>query len=119
MRMVPFFLELELDKKMLTITVEQLQNFADADGYCRYDITAGERRAVVYVNVEYEDPHLPVIPQDLETYYEAIHYPEQAQAFIDDDDELFSTMELNLIAAAIRQHNRGAGISFPEFNFDL
>lgn len=116
--MVPFFLELELDNKMLTITVEQLQNFADVDGYCRYDITAGERRSVVYVNVEYEDPQAPVIPQDLETYYEAIHYPEQAQAFID-DDELFSTKELNLIAAAVRQYNREAGISFPEFNFGL
>ena len=117
--MVPFFLELELDNKVLTITVEQLQNFADVDGYCRYDITAGERRSVVYVNVECEDPQPPVIPQDLETYYEAIHYPEQAQAFTDDDDELFSTRELNQIAAAIRQYNREAGISFPEFNFDL
>jgi hypothetical protein len=117
--MVPFFLELELDNIMVTVTVEQLQNFADVDGYCRYDITAGERRAVVYVNVEYEDPLPPVIPQDFETYYEAIHYPEQAQAFIDDDDERFSSSELNLIAAAIRQYNREAGISFPEFNFDL
>ena len=117
--MVPFFLELELDNKSLTITVEQLQNFADVDGYCRYDITAGERRAVVYVNVEYEDLQLPVVPQDLETYYEAIHYPELAQAFVDDDEELFSTRELNQIAAAIRQYNRGTGISFPEFNFDL
>ena len=117
--MVPFFLELELDNKSLTITVEQLQNFSDVDGYCRYDITAGERRAVVYVNVEYEDLQPPVIPQDLETYYEAIHYPELAQAFVDDDEELFSTRELNQIAAAIRQYNREAGISFPEFNFDL
>jgi|GEM_PF-1352329 len=117
--MVPFFLELELDNKSLTITVEQLQNFADVDGYCRYDVTAGERRAVVYVNVEYEDPQPPVIPQDLEAYYEAIHYPELAQAFVDDDEELFSARELNQIAAAIRQYNREAGISFPEFNFDL
>jgi hypothetical protein len=117
--MVPFFLELELDNKSLTNTVEQLQNFADVAGYCRYDITAGERRAVVYVNVEYEDRQPPVTPQDLETYYEAIHYSELAQAFVDDDEELFSTRELNQIAAAIRQYNREAGISFPEFNFDL
>lgn len=117
--MVPFFLGIELNNKPLTITVEQLQNFADVDGYCRYDITAGERRSVVYVNVEYEEPQRPVIPQDFDNYYEAIHYPEQAQAFIDDDDELFSARELNLIAAAIRQYNREAGISFPEFNFDL
>ena len=117
--MVPFFLELELDNKSLTITVEQLQNFADVDGYCRYDITAEARRAIVYVNVEYEDPQPPAMPQDLETYYEAVHYPEQAQAFTNDDDELFSNRELNLIAAAIRQYNREAGISFPEFNFDL
>ncbi|SFT04768.1 hypothetical protein [Mucilaginibacter polytrichastri] len=117
--MVPFFLELELDNKPLIIAVEQLQNFADVDGYCRYDITAAERRAVVYVNLEYEDLQLPVSPQDLETYYEAIHYPEQAQAFITDDDELFSTKEFNVIAAAIRQYNREAGMSFPEFNFDL
>jgi len=117
--MVPFFLDLELDNKTLTMTVEQLQNFADVDGYCRYDVNTGERRAIVYVNVEYEDPQPPVMPQDLESYYEAIHYPEQAQAFIDDDDELFSTRELNIIAAAIRQYNREAGSSFPEFNFDL
>jgi hypothetical protein len=117
--MVPYFLDIELDNKALTITVEQLQNFADVDGYCSYDITCGDRRAVVYVNVEYEDPQPPAIPQDLETYYEAIHYPEQAQAFIDTDDELFKTGELNRIAAAIRQYNREADISFPEFNFDL
>ena len=117
--MVPFFLDIELNNRPLTITVEQLQNFADVDGYCRYHITAGDRRAVIYVNVEYEDPQPPVIPQDLETYYEAIYYPELAQAFVDDDEELFSTRELNQIAAAIRQYNREAGISFPEFNFDL
>lgn len=117
--MVPFFLELELDDITLTITVEQLQNFADVDGYCRYDITAGDRRAVVYVNVEYKEPQRPVTTEDFENYFEAIHYAEQSQAFIDQDNECFNTRELNQIAAAIRQYNREAGISFPEFNFDL
>jgi hypothetical protein len=116
--MVPFFLDIEFNHQPLTITVEQLQNFADVDGYCRYDITADDRRAVVYVNVGYEEPLRPVTVQDVENYYEAVHYPEQAQAFIDDDD-LFSTRELNLIVVAIRRHNSEAGISFPEFNFDL
>ena len=117
--MVPFFLELELDNKMLTITAEQLQNFADVDGYCRYDITCGDRRSVVYINVDYVEPQQPVTVQDWEDHYEAIHYEKQAQAFIDDYNELFSKRELNLIAASIRQYNREAGISFPEFNFDL
>jgi len=66
--MVPFFLDIELNNRPFTITVEQLQNFADVDGYCRYDITTGERRAVVYVNVEYEEPQRPITTQDLENY---------------------------------------------------
>lgn len=78
-----------------------------------------ESAVPLFMSTEYEDLQPPVIPQDLETYYEAIHYPEPAQAFVDDDEELFSTRELNQIAAAIRQYNREAGISFPEFNFDL
>lgn len=117
--MVPFFLTLELDNQALTITVEQLQHFADVDGYCRYHIAAGERRSVIYVNLDYKDPQPPVVPQDLETYYEAVHYPEQPQAYTEADDDMFKIRELNTIAAAIRQYNREGGIIFPEFNFDL
>lgn len=117
--MVPFFLDVELNDKVLILTVEQLQHFADVDGYCRCDITAGNRRAVVYVDVGYEDPQPPVTPEAMENLYEAIHYPEKPQACTEMDEELFTTSELNRIGGAIRGYNREAGISFPELNFDL
>jgi hypothetical protein len=117
--MVPFFVEIELENKPLTISAEQLDSFHDVDGYCRYDVTAGERRAVIVVNVGCEEPARPNTPQEAENYYEAIHYPEQPQAYTEKCDELFMTAELNTIARAIRQHNREAGISFPEFNFNI
>ncbi|SDE62888.1 hypothetical protein SAMN05216464_10820 [Mucilaginibacter pineti] len=118
--MVPYSVEIELGNKMCALLVEQLQNFADVDGFCRYDVTAGERRSIIYVNVEYEDPQPLQTVADVENYYELIHYIGQPrQAYPETDDELFTTSELNTIAAAIRQYNREAGIRFPEFNFDL
>lgn len=37
--MVPFNLEIQLEGNPVIITVEQLERFADVDGYTRYDIT--------------------------------------------------------------------------------
>jgi len=93
--MVPFNLELELENKPLMITAEQLERFADVDGYTRYDIISGERRTVVYVNIESEQP---------------LAY---------DDPELFSKDELTVIAAGIRQYNRENKVVFAQFLIDF
>ncbi|HTD99027.1 MAG TPA: hypothetical protein VK668_07050 [Mucilaginibacter sp.] len=93
--MVPFDLELEIENKSLTISAEQLERFADVDGYTRYAITAGDRRSVVYVNIESEQP---------------LAY---------DNQDLFSAAELTAIAAAIRQYNRENQVVFAQFLLDF
>lgn len=93
--MVPFELELEIENNPLRISAEQLERFADVDGYTRYAIVAGERRTVVYVNIESNQP----------LAYE--------------DEDLFSTEELTAIAAAIRQYNRENQVVFAQFLLDF
>jgi hypothetical protein len=93
--MVPFELELEINNKPLIISAEQLERFADVDGYTRYDVKAGERRSVVYVNIESEEP---------------LAY---------NDPDYFLTEELTAIAAAIRQYNRENNVVIAQFLLDF
>jgi hypothetical protein len=93
--MVLIDLELELENNLLTISAEQLERFADADGYTRYDVRAGERRTVVYVNIESDQP----------------------AAY--NDPDCFSQEELKAIAAAIRQYNRENKVVFAQFLLDF
>ena len=93
--MVPFELELEINNKPLVISAEQLERFADVDGYTRYDIRAGERRSVVYVNIESEEP---------------LAY---------NDPDCFLAEELTAIAAAIRQYNRENNVVIAQFLLDF
>jgi hypothetical protein len=113
--MVPYNLEVELENKPVEITVEQLERFADVGGFSAYDITAGDRRSVVQVNVTYEPP--VVTPQDAEAYFEAVHYPETLPAY--DEREVFTPEELRAIGAAIRQYNREARVVFAQFLLDF
>jgi hypothetical protein len=113
--MVPFNLKVEMAGGHVLLTVEQLERFADADGFSRYDIRAGERRSVVQINVTYE-PKI-VTPQDAEAYFEAMNYPEQLPAY--DDREVFTPNELSDIAAAIRQYNRETKVVFAQFLIDF
>jgi hypothetical protein len=109
--MVPFNLELELAGKALIVSVEQLDQLADDEGYIRYDITEDLRQAVVYVNVE--DQLLPLETAQDAAYFEAVHYPEHLPAFSLEDD--FTTAEVNTIANAIRQYNRKLRFMFNKF----
>jgi hypothetical protein len=93
--MVPFNLEIQLEDNPVIITAEQLERFADVDGYTRYDITENSRRSVVYVNIESEQP----------------------LAF--DDQELFFPEELKAIAAAIRQYNKENNVVIAQFLLDF
>ena len=113
--MVPYILEVELERKPVEITVEQLERFTDVDGFSRYDITLNDRRSVVKVNVTAE----PVIvtPRDAEACFEAMHYPEQPVAY--DEQEVFAPDELRAIAAAIRQYNRETRVVFAQFLMDF
>ena len=95
--MVPFELEVELNDKPVTVSVEQLERFADVDGYTRYDITIGERRSVVYVNVPDEQPVLPDY----------------------NEEDVFTPEECKTIASAIRQYNREAKVVFAQFLLDF
>lgn len=110
--MVPFNLEIEFAGKTETINAEQLDRLADEEGFIRYDVTEGMRRAVVYVNVE--DQIMPLeTKQDMDAYFEAVHYPENQPTFSVDDD--FSTAEVNIIANAIRQYDRKLRFMFNKF----
>lgn len=93
--MVPFELELEINNKPLVISAEQLERFADVDGYTRYDIRAGERRSVVYVNIQSEEP---LAYNDLDS---------------------FLAEELTAIAAAIRQYNQENNVVIAQFLLDF
>jgi hypothetical protein len=95
--MVPFVLELELENKPLIIMVEQLERFADVDGYTRYDVTGGERRSVIYVNVTDESPVNPAC----------------------NEEEIFTAEECTVIAGAIRQYNRETKVVFAQFLLDF
>jgi hypothetical protein len=95
--MVPFILTVEAENQSLTITVEQLERFADVDGYTRYDVTADGRRSVIYVNVTDDSP--------------AVY------AF--DDADQFTPDECRNIGAAIRQYNNEARVVFAQFLLDF
>jgi hypothetical protein len=95
--MVPFILTVEAENQPLTITVEQLERFADVDGYTRYDVTADGRRSVIYVNVADDSP--------------AVY------AF--DDADQFTPDECRNIGAAIRQYNSEARVVFAQFLLDF
>lgn len=110
--MVPFNLEIEIENKPEELNIEQLDRLADEDGFVRFDVTAGERRAVIYVNVE-DQLAPPVTPQNAETYFDAVHYREQQPAFSIDGD--FTTDEVRVIGNAIRQYNRELRLMFNQF----
>lgn len=93
--MVPFNLEIEFEGNPVIIMVEQLERFADVNGYTRYDVTENNRRSVVYVNIESEQP----------------------SAY--DDQECFLEEELTSIAAAIRQYNRENNVVIAQFLLDF
>jgi hypothetical protein len=112
--MIPFNLEVDMACEHVLLKAEQLERFADADGFSRYDIRSGERRSVVWINVNYE-PQI-VTPQDAEAHFEAVNYPEQLPAY--DQQEIFTLVELGNIAAAIRKHNRESKVVFAQFLLD-
>jgi len=114
--MVPFNIELELENKQLIISVEQLDQLADTEGFMRYQVTAAMRRSVICVNVEDGVPPL-FTPQDVEAYFEAVHYSDQADAY--STEEVFTNMELRQIAAAVRLYNRSQKLSFDQMHFDF
>jgi hypothetical protein len=110
--MVPFILETELAGIPVTITVEQVDRLADGDGYIRYDVTNGMRRAVIFVNVE--DQRIPLgTEQDAAAHFEALHYPDYMRAFSLEDD--FSAEDVTTIAHAIREHDRELQFTFNKF----
>lgn len=102
--MVPFNLTIELENEPCEAVVEQLDRLADADGFVRYDVTCGERRSVIFVNVENDLPL--TTPQDAEAYFEAVNYPEQVDYF--SEEEVFSLEEVRLIGKAVQEFNRAA-----------
>lgn len=97
--MVPFQIEIEWQHLPLSLLAEQLDNLADEEGFIRFDVREGARRAVIFVNVEAQ-PQIPAM-QDPENYYEALHYPEHPGAF--SFDNTFAAGEIRLIGEAIRQ----------------
>jgi hypothetical protein len=109
--MVPFNLEIELENITMQSSIERLDRLADEDGFIRFDATIGERRSVIYVNVENDLP--PVTPQDAEAYFEAVNYPEQLSAF--SEEEVFTRREVMVIGKAIRNYNQELKIYFNRF----
>lgn len=114
--MVPFNLEFEFGDGLVSGTAEQLDQIADAEGFMRYQITTGERRSVICVNIE-EEPPRPLTGQGAENYYEAIHYPEHTPGF--SEEEVFNTQEIETIAAVIEDYNNSRRLKFDQAHFDF
>lgn len=99
--MVPFSIEIEWKDKAVSLVAEQLDNLADEEGFIRFDVRTAQRRAVIFVNIE-EQVQFPVIPQEPDSYVEAMQYPEQPGAF--SFDETFGKAEVALIGKSIWEH---------------
>lgn len=98
--MIPFNLQLELNAGLVTISVEQLEQLADQEGFMRYQIRTFNDRSVVYVNIEDEPLASPKI----------IGYSE---------DDVFSPDDVKAIATAIRQYNSSRKLNFDQMHFDF
>jgi hypothetical protein len=114
--MVPFHLELDFGDGLVAGTAEKLNQLTDAEGYMRYQITVGERRSIVCVNIEEGTP-LPLTAQDAENYYEAIHYTEHVAGF--SEEEVFSADEVGVIVTAISAYNDSHRLTFDQIHFDF
>ncbi|MGY3212473.1 hypothetical protein [Mucilaginibacter sp. HD30] len=91
---VPFQVEIEWQQMPLSLQAEQLDNLADEEGFIRFDVRAGERRAAIFVNIE-------VHAQVLENHYETLQYPEKSGDF--SFDKTLAAGEITLIGQAIRE----------------
>lgn len=98
--MVPFNLQLEINARLLTISVEQLEQLADSVGFMRYQIRSFNHNTVILVNIE-----------------EKQLAPEAVIGFSEDD--VFTPDEVKVIAAAIRQYNSGRKLTFDQMTFDF
>ena len=98
--MVPYNLQVELHRQLLPISVEQMDQLADAVGYMRYQIRTAEQRSVILVNIDAEQ----LLPEDIIGFSE---------------DDVFTLEEIGVIAAAIRQYNSGRRLTFDQLTFDF
>ncbi|WP_345952933.1 hypothetical protein [Mucilaginibacter sp. PAMB04168] len=114
--MVPFNLEFEFEEGHVAGTAEQLDQLTDTVGFMRYQVTAGERRSVICINMEEESP-TPVASRDAENHYEAVHYPEQLSSF--SEDEVFTPEEVSMIAAEIKVYNQTRSPKFDQMHLDF
>ena len=98
--MVPFNLQLEINERLLTISVEQLDQLADTIGFMRYQIRTFNYNTVIFVNIEEEQ----LSPEDIIGFSE---------------DDVLTLDEIKVIAAAIRQYNDGRKLKFDQMTFDF
>lgn len=98
--MVPFNLQLEINERLLTISVEQLDQLADTIGFMRYQIRTFNYNTVIFVNIEEEQ----LSPEDIIGFSE---------------DDVLTLDEIKAIATAIRQYNDGRKLKFDQMTFDF
>lgn len=80
--------------------IEQLDQLTDTAGFMRYQIRTFNFSSVVHVNVE-----------------EVMPGPEEIPGF--SEEEVFSTAEVKIIAAAIRDYNSNRKLDFDQMHFDF
>ena len=98
--MIPFNLQLELQARLTTLSVEQLDQLADKTVFMRYQIRTFNEHSVVYVNIEDD----PLDPEDIVGFSE---------------EEVFSLDEVKTIAFAIREYNSRRKLNFDQMHFDF
>ncbi|MDT3402283.1 hypothetical protein [Mucilaginibacter terrae] len=114
--MVPFNLELEFPDQRMTGTAEQLDQIADNDGFMRYQVSLGERRSIICVNIE-EGWAQSVSAADSESSHEGVQDPGHHSGI--SEDEVFKADEVGIIVSAIKAYNDSRKLTFDQMHFDF
>lgn len=99
--MVPFSIALALKETPVKLLVEQLDRFADEEGYIRFNVRDERRRAVIFVNIQVKSI-LAALSRDTKGLSGSLNYSTQPLAFSFDDT--YSSNEVMLIGIGIRVH---------------
>ena len=100
--MLNFEIDVLMGEEPVTLQVEELDSWADADGYLRYKVKLGRLTSVIAFDTRYWKAPLLITPEDVDDYYEIIHYPDVPKFYSDNNN--FMSEEIGLIRMAIGKY---------------
>ena len=97
-----FEIELVIDGRQRVLQIAELNLVTDADGYVRYQITLGGMISTVAFDSRYWTAPLLLTAEDVECYYERMHYPEIPKFYV--ERNRFKPDEIEQIRLAVVQY---------------